>query len=80
MLKSKPPKPVSPICHLFSLILVPCSAVLMVRSTTQQDTFPVKNDQTAIPFMKMWLVLEYLKQSSFNIKKNKLPKANCINL
>jgi len=52
----------------------------MVRSTTQQDTFPVKNDQTAIPFMKMWLVLEYLKQSSFNIKKNKLPKANCINL
>lgn len=80
MLKPKSPKTASPIHHPFSLILVPCSAVQMVRSTTQQDAFPVKNGHTAISFMKTWLVLEYVKQSSFNIKKNEVPKANCIKL
>lgn len=79
-IKLKTPKPAPPIHHPFSPILVPCAAVLMLRSTTQQNILPVKNDQTAIWFMKMCLVLKYLKQSSFNIQKSKLPKANCIKL
>lgn len=40
----------------------------------------MKSDWTAVSFVKIWLVLEYLKQSHFNIKKNELPNANCIKL
>lgn len=59
--KSKTPKPPSYTQHPFSPTSVPCSIAQMVRSTTQWDSFHVRNDQAVFSFMTVWLSLEYLK-------------------
>lgn len=77
-LKHKEPShhhPLSFLTHIHPLVLYFAWWELLLNRAP-----PVKNDWTAVSFVKMQLVSEYVKQSHFHMKRNELPKGNCIKL